>query len=140
VKPTTTCRAALLLAALSPQAIGQEQTPVQPPEGFTALFNGKNLDGWWGMSTEDPRKLFAMSKQQLAAEIAKSLPNIRQHWRAENGVLINDGKLASLRRFEDDVKEVKSGYECGIGIEKFNDIKPGDVFEFYVIEEFAATL
>jgi len=57
-----------------------------------------------------------------------------------DGVLINDGKLASLRRFKDDVKEVKSGYECGIGIEKFNDIKPGDVFEFYVIEEFAATL
>lgn len=57
-----------------------------------------------------------------------------------DGVLINDGKLASLRRFKDDVKEVKSGYECGIGIERFNDIKPGDVFEFYVIEEFAATL
>jgi len=57
-----------------------------------------------------------------------------------DGVVINDGKLASLRRFKDDVKEVKSGYECGIGIEKFNDIKPGDVFEFYVIEEFAATL
>lgn len=57
-----------------------------------------------------------------------------------DGVLMNDGKLASLRRFKDDVKEVKSGYECGIGIEKFNDIKPGDIFEFYVIEEFAATL
>lgn len=57
-----------------------------------------------------------------------------------DGVLIYDGKLASLRRFKDDVKEVKNGYECGIGIDKFNDIKPGDVFEFYVIEEFAATL
>jgi translation initiation factor IF-2 len=57
-----------------------------------------------------------------------------------DGVLINDGKLASLRRFKDDVKEVKQGYECGIGIEKFNDIKPGDTLEFYVIEEFAATL
>jgi len=57
-----------------------------------------------------------------------------------DGVLVYDGKLASLRRFKDDVKEVKSGYECGIGIEKFNDIKPGDVFEFYVVEEFAATL
>jgi len=57
-----------------------------------------------------------------------------------DGVLIYDGQLASLRRFKDDVKEVKNGYECGIGIEKFNDIKPGDVFEFYVIEEFAATL
>lgn len=56
------------------------------------------------------------------------------------GVLIYDGTLASLRRFKDDVKEVKSGYECGIGIEKFNDIKVGDVFEFYLIEEIASSL
>ncbi len=56
------------------------------------------------------------------------------------GVLIYDGNLASLRRFKDDVKEVKAGYECGIGVENFNDIKEGDTFEFYVIEEVAATL
>ncbi len=56
------------------------------------------------------------------------------------GVLIYDGTLASLRRFKDDVKEVKAGYECGIGVENFNDIKEGDTFEFYVIEEVAATL
>ncbi len=56
------------------------------------------------------------------------------------GVLVYDGKLASLRRFKDDAKEVKSGYECGIGVEKFNDVKAGDSFEFYVIEEVAATL
>ncbi len=56
------------------------------------------------------------------------------------GILIYDGRLASLRRFKDDVKEVKNGYECGIGIEKFNDVKVGDSFEFYVIEEVAATL
>jgi len=55
-------------------------------------------------------------------------------------ILIYDGKLASLRRFKDDVKEVKNGYECGIGVDKFNDIKAGDSFEFYVIEEVAATL
>ncbi len=56
------------------------------------------------------------------------------------GVLIYDGKIASLRRFKDDVKEVKAGYECGIGVENFNDIKEGDTFEFYVIEEVAAKL
>jgi len=56
------------------------------------------------------------------------------------GVMIHDGTLASLRRFKDDVKEVKSGYECGIGVEKFNDVKEGDTFEFYIIEEVAATL
>jgi len=55
-------------------------------------------------------------------------------------VLIYDGVLASLRRFKDDVKEVKSGYECGISVEKFNDVKEGDTFEFYIIEEVAATL
>ncbi len=57
-----------------------------------------------------------------------------------DGVLMYDGVLASLRRFKDDVKEVKSGYECGMSVEKFNDIKEGDTFEFYVIEEVAATL
>ena len=56
------------------------------------------------------------------------------------GVMIYDGMLASLRRFKDDVKEVKSGYECGMSVEKFNDVKVGDRFEFYVIEEVAATL
>lgn len=56
------------------------------------------------------------------------------------GVLVYDGKLASLKRFKDDVKEVKSGYECGIGVEKFNDIKAGDTFEFYIVEEVAAKL
>lgn len=56
------------------------------------------------------------------------------------GVVMYDGMLSSLRRFKDDVKEVKSGYECGMSIEKFNDIKVGDRFEFYIIEEVAATL
>lgn len=56
------------------------------------------------------------------------------------GVLIYDGKLESLKRFKDDVKEVRSGYECGMSIEKFNDVKVGDSFEFYIIEEVAATL
>ncbi len=56
------------------------------------------------------------------------------------GVLVYDGVLASLKRFKDDVKEVRAGYECGIGVEKFNDVKVGDTFEFYVIEEVAAKL
>jgi len=57
-----------------------------------------------------------------------------------DNVLVYDGNLASLRRFKDDVREVKSGYECGIGVEKFNDVKEGDAFEFYIIEEVAAKL
>jgi len=52
-----------------------------------------------------------------------------------DGVLIYDGKLLSLRRFKDDVREVTSGYECGIGIEGFNDIKVGDTIESYIKEK-----
>jgi len=51
------------------------------------------------------------------------------------GVVIYNGKLSSLRRFKDDVKEVQSGYECGIGIENYNDIKLGDTIECYYTEE-----
>ena len=52
-----------------------------------------------------------------------------------NGVVIYDGKLASLKRFKDDVKQVKAGYECGLMIKKYNDIKVGDQLEAYVMEE-----
>jgi translation initiation factor IF-2 len=55
-------------------------------------------------------------------------------------VVVFDGKLASLKRFKDDVKEVQTGYECGIAIENFQDIKPGDVFEIYRVEEMEAEL
>jgi translation initiation factor IF-2 len=50
-------------------------------------------------------------------------------------VVVYDGKIGSLRRFKEDVKEVQSGYECGIGLENFQDVKPGDVFEVYEMEE-----
>jgi len=50
-------------------------------------------------------------------------------------IVVYEGKISSLRRFKDDVKEVQHGYECGIGIEKFNDIKIGDAIECYYIEE-----
>jgi len=52
-----------------------------------------------------------------------------------DGVVMYEGKNSSLRRFKDDVKEVQSGYECGIGIENYNDIKVGDVIECYYLEE-----
>ncbi|MDK2798534.1 MAG: translation initiation factor [Clostridiales bacterium] len=52
-----------------------------------------------------------------------------------DGIVIHEGKLASLKRFKDDTKEVASGYECGIGIERFNDIKDGDVIECFIMEE-----
>lgn len=56
------------------------------------------------------------------------------------GVVIFTSKISSLRRFKDDAKEVMSGYECGIGVENFNDIKIGDILEAFVMNEVEATL
>ena len=52
-----------------------------------------------------------------------------------DGIVIFEDKISSLRRFKDDVKEVAEGYECGVGLEKFNDIKEGDILEAFVMEE-----
>ena len=54
-----------------------------------------------------------------------------------DGIVIFEDKISSLRRFKDDVKEVNSGYECGVGIEKFNDIREGDTLEAFIMEEIA---
>jgi translation initiation factor IF-2 len=56
-----------------------------------------------------------------------------------DNVVVYEGKIGSLRRFKDDVSEVKSGFECGIGFERFNDIKVGDVIEVFVMERVAVT-
>ena len=56
------------------------------------------------------------------------------------GVVIYTGKIASLKRFKDDAKEVLTGFECGIGVERFNDIKVGDQLEAFVMDEVEATL
>ena len=53
-----------------------------------------------------------------------------------DGIIIGDDKMISLKRFKDDQREVAQGYECGIGLEKFTDIKEGDIYETYVIEEY----
>ena len=52
-----------------------------------------------------------------------------------DGIIIFEDKIASLRRFKDDVREVASGYECGVGLDKFNDIKENDVLEAYIMEQ-----
>jgi translation initiation factor IF-2 len=57
-----------------------------------------------------------------------------------DGVQIYEGRVGSLRRFKDDVREVNTGFECGIGIDGYGDVKVGDVIETYVIEEKPATL
>jgi len=78
-----TLAAAIALLGLGIRPASAEQTN-QPPKGFTALFNGMNLDGWKGGSTADPRKI----TDQQQAEWDAGVPN---HWKVENGELVNDG-------------------------------------------------
>jgi len=54
--------------------------------------------------------------------------------------MVYEGRIGSLRRFKDDVREVQQGYECGIGVENFNDLKAGDVLEVYAFDKVAAKL
>jgi translation initiation factor IF-2 len=57
-----------------------------------------------------------------------------------DSVVVYQGKLASLRRFKDDVREVQQGYECGLSIENFNDVKVGDIIEAYAVDKIATKL
>jgi translation initiation factor IF-2 len=56
-----------------------------------------------------------------------------------DNVVVYEGKIGSLRRFKDDVSEVKTGFECGIGFERFHDIKVGDMIEVFAMERVAVT-
>jgi translation initiation factor IF-2 len=52
-----------------------------------------------------------------------------------DGTVVYEGNIASLRRFKDDVRSVRAGFECGVGVENFNDVKEGDVLEFFEVVE-----
>jgi translation initiation factor IF-2 len=54
-----------------------------------------------------------------------------------DGIVVHEGRISSLKRFKDDVREVATGYECGIGIENYNDIKESDIIEAFIMEEIA---
>jgi translation initiation factor IF-2 len=56
-----------------------------------------------------------------------------------DNVVVHEGKIGSLRRFKDDASEVKAGLECGIGFDRFNDIKVGDVIEVFAMERVAVS-
>ena len=90
------------------------------------------------------RQLFSVPKMGTIAGcyvsdgmIARNNTRVRV---VRDQVTVYEGKVGSLRRFKDDAKEVQQGYECGIGIENFNDVKLGDVLEAYVLEEETAKL
>ena len=69
----------------------------------------------------------------MASVLRENLSGVRV---IRDGIVIAEDTIASLQRFKDAVKEVNEGYECGIGLERFNDIKEGDLFEAYTIEEY----
>jgi hypothetical protein len=77
--------------------------PIAPPS-FTSLFNGQDLAGWWGTSTEDPRQWMALSPEAFKAKHDASLEDIRRHWSVQDGELVNDGSglyLTTEKGFRD---------------------------------------
>ncbi len=93
MKTLTWFNRAVALVAVSVFSFASTQSPQAgtPPEGFTALFNEKNLSGWWGLKTEDPVKWKALSADKLAEKKAASLKDIAQHWSVDGEELVNDG-------------------------------------------------
>ncbi|MFQ5991821.1 MAG: translation initiation factor IF-2 [Nitrospiraceae bacterium] len=73
----------------------------------------------------------------LDGTISRSSAGLRV---VRDSVPVHEGKIGSLRRFKDDVREVQQGYECGIGVENYSDLKPGDVIEVYALDKVAAKL
>ena len=78
--------------------------------------------------------------ERCGAEERDTGPDRAQARLLRDNVVVFEGKIGSLRRFKDDVSEVKAGFECGIGFERYNDIKVGDVIEVFVVERVAATV
>ena len=88
------------------------------------------------------RAIFRVPRLGAVAGCYVTEGNIAREARARvvrDGSVVYDGRVASLRRFKEDVREVVSGYECGVGLERFRDVKEGDVIETYRIDEIAAT-
>jgi len=88
------------------------------------------------------REVFRVPKAGVIAGSMVIDGNIRRTARARlirDGVVTWEGNIASLRRFKDDVSEVREGFECGIGLENFNDLKVSDEIEAYIVERIAAT-
>ncbi len=93
--------------------------------------------------TAEVREVFKVSKVGTIAGCYVTEGRIDRKGRARvvrEGIVVYDGEIQSLKRFEDDVKEVREGFECGIGIANFNDVKVGDLIECYTVTEVARTL
>ena len=89
--------------------------------------------------TAEVREVYTVSSVGSIAGSIVTSGTVRRQGKVRvirDGKQIADTPIKNLKRFKDDVKEVSSGYECGISLENWNDIKPGDVFECYVVEEY----
>lgn len=95
------------------------------------------------VGTAEVRETFKISKVGTIAGCFVTSGYIQRNSKIRvirDGIVIHEGELGSLKRFKDDVKEVKNNYECGLNVERFNDIKEGDVIEAYEEKEVARTL
>jgi len=95
------------------------------------------------MGKAEVRQIFSIPKMGVIAGCFVLDGIIQRNTDAKlirDSVIVYQGKIGSLRRFKDDVKEVQAGYECGIGIEKFQDIKVGDIIEPFSLEKIARKL
>jgi translation initiation factor IF-2 len=93
--------------------------------------------------TAEVRKVFRVPKAGAIAGCYVSSGSVTRNAKVRvmrDGLAIHEGRVSSLKRFKDDAREVLAGFECGIGIESFNDLKEGDVFEFITVEEVARRL
>ncbi|MEM7416378.1 MAG: translation initiation factor IF-2 [Gemmatimonadota bacterium] len=107
-------------------------------EGMLAPEKRETIEG-----SAEVREVFRVSKVGTIAGCYVSEGRIDRKGHARlirDGIVVYDGEISSLKRFKDDVKEVRESFECGIGIANFNDIKVGDFIECYSVEEVARTL
>ena len=92
---TTSMILMLSLLAADPTTVKTAAADNQPPAGFAALFNGRDLTGWKGL-VADPPKRAKMSPDELAAEQKKADESMREHWKVQDGALVFDGKGQNL--------------------------------------------
>jgi hypothetical protein len=106
--------AAAAVAAAAGAAPERARTDSSGDEGFVTLFNGKDLTGWHGVKTMDPRKFAAMSEDAKAEALEKGAEDVKKHWRVEDGIIVNDGQGAYLTTDKDygDV-ELKVDFKIG---------------------------
>src|SRR5690606_16312297 len=95
------------------------------------------------LGTAEVRQIFKVPRVGTVAGCMVTDGEIQRRGRVRvirDGVQVYEGELGSLKRFKDDVREVRAGFDCGLNIANFNDVKVGDIIECYRVEEVARTL